>query len=99
LSKRIVLLQALAASISNLTLLLQGFDRKTLRHRPVSDAWSVADVLSHLVAVEEQYRRRLQRVLVEERPFLPRILPDETTPNLRLSVDEFAAARHETLAF
>ncbi|MEJ2750434.1 MAG: DinB family protein [Anaerolineae bacterium] len=99
MSKRIVLLQALAAALSNLMLLLQDVDPQSFGLRPSPDMWSAADVLSHLLAVEAQYRQRLQRVLVEERPFLPLILPDETKHNLSVTPSEFAAARQQTLAF
>lgn len=97
MSKRIVLLQALAVTVSNLERLLPGFDGQTRGYRPQPGMWSVADVLSHLVTVETQYLRRLQRVLAEERPFLPAILPDETTHNLFVSLDDFAVARQATL--
>lgn len=103
MSKRIVLLQALTASIANLSLLVEGIDQKVFGHRADSEDWSVADVVNHLIAVEAQYLRRLQRVLVEERPFLPAIHPDRTTHNLEASAAELLAqfkdARQATLAF
>ena len=103
MSKRIVLLQALTASVFNLELLLQGMNRQAFGRRIGPDAWSMADGLSHLVAVEARYRHRLQRVLVEERPFLPLILPDPTTHNRQASpidlLAQFEAARTETVAF
>lgn len=99
MSKRIILLQALAASLSHLKLLLQGIDDNVFSHRATSQDWSVADVLNHLVMVEAQYLHRLQRVLAEERPFLPAIFPDESSHNRHVSLAEFAAARQKTLAF
>lgn len=103
MSKRIVLLQALASSLSNLMVMVDDVDPQAFRQRVASDAWAMADVLSHLIAVEAQYLRRLQRVLVEERPFLPAIFPDPTTHNLQASAAEllaqFEEARQRTLAF
>lgn len=98
MSKRIVLFQALAATITDLTRMLREVDRHLPGQRPAPNVWSMADVLSHLIAVEGQYFYRLQRVLTEERPFLPAIHPDPTTHNLQADVDEFAAARQKTLA-
>ncbi len=99
MSKRIVLLQALAATMSNLGRMLEDVDRDMFCRRLSPDGWSMADVLSHLISVEKRYYQRLRRVLVEERPFLPLILPDETKHNLLVTPSEFAAARQQTLAF
>ena len=99
MSKRIVLLQALAAAVSNVRLLLQDIDQGSWEHRLSPNEWSMADVLGHLIAVEVRFWQRLQRVLAEERPFLPLILPDETTHNLSASVADFAEVRQKTLAF
>lgn len=83
--------------------MLAGIDRNMFCRRLSPDEWSLADVLSHLIAVEERYYQRLGRVLDEERPFLPRILPDSTTHNRQASPTEllaqFEASRTETLAF
>jgi uncharacterized damage-inducible protein DinB len=62
----------------------------------------LADVVCHLTAVERQYLRRLQRVLAEERPFLPAIHPNPTSHKLDTPPSEllmqFEAARAKTLA-
>lgn len=103
MNKRIVLLQALATLPSNLTLMVKDVAPQAFRRRGDLGAWGMADTLSHLIAVEAQYWRRLQTVLVEERPFLPAILPDPTTHNLQAPAAEllaqFGAARRKTLAF
>lgn len=76
---------------------------KVIRHKVVADSWSLADVMCHLIQVEQQYRQRLQCFLVEERPYLPAIHPDPTAHNLQASaadlLDQFEAARQKTLAF
>lgn len=103
MSKRIILLQALASTPRDLALILKGVDLPALTKRPVPDQWSMADVLAHLSDVEVQYLARLKRVVVEERPFLPRILPDESKHDIQTSLEEllarFEAARAETVDF
>jgi uncharacterized damage-inducible protein DinB len=102
-SKRIVLLQALAATMSDLVRMLANIDRAVFYRQLSLHGWSMADVLSHLIRVETRYYQRLRRVLVEERPYLPAILPDPPTHNRPASPTEllaqFEAARLETLAF
>jgi len=86
-----------------LILLVNDVDPQAFRQRAAMDAWAMVDVLSYLIVVEAQYLRRLQRVLVEERPFLPAIFPDPITHNLQASAAEllahFEEARQRTLAF
>jgi uncharacterized damage-inducible protein DinB len=102
LSKRIVLLQGLTAAITNLLSLLADVDPMDFCQRTASSEWSLADVVCHLTAVERQYLRRLQRVLAEERPFLPAIHPNPTSHKLDTPPSEllmqFEAARAKTLA-
>ncbi len=89
--------------MSNLGRMLADVDRDMFHRRLSPDVWSMADVLRHLINVETRYYQRLRRVLVEERPYLPAILPDPTTYNRQVSPTEllaqFEAARLETLAF
>jgi uncharacterized damage-inducible protein DinB len=103
MTKRIVLLQALASTPRKLARMLTGVNESTPRQRPVPDQWSITDVLNHLVNVEERYLDRLQRVVQEERPLLPAILPDEAASYPQATLDElmtrFENARAETLAF
>lgn len=103
MSKRITLFQALAATISSLTLMLRDVEPEIFGRKITADSWSLVGVLNHLIFVEQHYYPRLRRVLAEERPSLPRILPDPTTHNLQASPTEllaqFRAARQATLAF
>ena len=77
MTKRIVLLQALASTPNDLALMLRGVDDADDARRPAGDQWSMADVVNHLVDVEQRYRQRLQRVLEEQEPWLPYMHPDE----------------------
>ena len=103
MSKRIVLLQALAATSKELTLLLKGMTGGAIWQRPTPDQWAVADVVNHLVYVERRYLERLRQLVVEERPYLPVILPDETKHDTQVThaelITHFEEARDETLLF
>ena len=101
MTKRIVLLQALASTPNDLALVLEGTEPAAARRRPAADAWSIADVVNHLVDVEDRYRVRLQRVLDEERPHLPYIHPDESKHEIDTPLSDllarFREAREATL--
>lgn len=103
MSKRIVLLQALAATPKDLEWIFKGAAASEFRRRPQPGAWSMADVVNHLADVELRYLARLQRIVAEERPFLPWMHPNEaahdqsaTLPELRA---RFGEARAATLAY
>ena len=102
MSKRIILLQALASAPNDLAITLRYVDAPSLHQRPSPNLWSVADVLTHLIEVEAQYRVRLRRIVEEERPYLPYIHPHpQTDPQMTLSnlLDQFRTARDQTVAF
>lgn len=102
MTKRIVLLQALASTTNDLALMLRGVDADDGARRPADDAWSMADVVNHLVDVEERYRRRFRRLLEEEKPWLPYMHPDERAhdPQAPLStlLARFKEERAQTMA-
>lgn len=77
MTKRIVLLQALASTSNDLALMLKGIDAADGNRCPSADTWSMADVVNHLIDVERRYRQRLQRVLDEAKPWLPFLHPHE----------------------
>jgi uncharacterized damage-inducible protein DinB len=103
MSKRTVLLKALAAAPSDLTRIVLGMTETAVSTRPAPDEWSISDVLCHLTMVEERYLLRLKIVAAEQRPFLPSIHPDEAAHDLTLSretyLNQFRQARQETLDF
>lgn len=102
-SKRIVLLQALAATPNDLRWMLKSVKASDARRRPTHEAWSIADVVNHLADVEARYLERLQRIVVEERPFLPWMHPDEVAHDGDASLPDllarFGDARAATLAY
>jgi uncharacterized damage-inducible protein DinB len=104
MTQRIVMLQALSNTPRQLAdLLAQETDKADLRRDPRSGAWSAQEVLLHLLDVEARYRRRLERVVTEERPFLPAIRPilspRTDSPTASDLLVQFQESRAATVAF
>ena len=90
MTKRIVLLQALASTLKDLGYILTDLDgvedvveapRVSSRvSSGVSNAeqWSIGEVLGHLVYVERGFQERFRRILEEDNPTVPEILPEDT---------------------
>ena len=100
MTKRIVLLQALASTATDLTYILKGGENE--ENGPV-DGWTLNDVLSHLIYVEGCFRERLRRMAEEDNPTIPAISPDDTpfigdveTADL---LNQFKESRNETISF
>ncbi|MBK8901290.1 MAG: DinB family protein [Anaerolineaceae bacterium] len=103
MSKRAVLLDALASMPKDLGFMLRRAEETAVHHRPTPQDWSIADVLVHLAAIEPLYLARLQKIVAEERPFLPYLHP-ETKPEpdprpLAELVTAVGEARQQTLTF
>lgn len=103
MSKRTLLLEALASMPKDLSFMLRRADETAVHQRPTPDEWSIADVLSHLITTESLYLARLQKIVAEERPYLPYIHP-ETRPQLNPTplaelLNTFSTVRNETLAY
>lgn len=110
MSKRDVLLEALAATPGDLERLVKKVDNTLITHRPNSDEWSIADVLCHLALVEELSVTRLKLVVENERPEvasdLPSISPIHPDPTahdllqpLTTMLAHFRKARQATIAY
>jgi uncharacterized damage-inducible protein DinB len=103
MSKRIVLLQALASTPNDLRLMVQSLPANLVHQRPDPDNWSIAEILCHLIDIEARYRQRLYTVVHEGNPSLPALHPDETQYNEKATLDEllhqFGTAREVTVAF
>ncbi len=103
MSKRDVLLDALAATPADLERLVKGLDNTLLIQRPTPDEWSIADVLCHLVAVEEQGLARLQLMVAQHSPTISPIYPDTAAHDLSqppaAMLANFRQARQAMLAF
>jgi uncharacterized damage-inducible protein DinB len=103
MSKRIVLLQALASTSKDLTRILRDIDLLAAQQRPSPHIWSINDVLSHLRHVDVQSLVRIQRVVNEERPIIRTIYPDEITHDTTISptqlLAQFEQARAKTITY
>lgn len=102
MTKRIVLLQALASTPADIARLARPLDGTAADWKPDFAAWSPRDVVSHLILVERAYLARLIRVITEDVPEVPYIHPNEAahdrqTPLNELS-EQFREAREETIA-
>lgn len=102
MTKRSVLVQALASTPVDLSVTLNGLGEQAAKYRPSPESWSIADVVSHLAHVEKLYLARFQRVLDEDGPLLPEIVPDESahdsSDRLPRLLACFEEARSETIS-
>lgn len=103
MSRRDVLLKALAATPNDLRRTVASLPVTVADQRPSTAEWSVADVLGHLIIVERLSLKRLQRVAETERPIIESIHPNEAAHDLTQPVAallaDFEQARAETLSF
>ncbi len=93
-------MQALASTPADIRRLVRPLDDEASDWKASADAWSPADVVSHLIDVERAYVTRLQRVLAEHEPVLSYIHPNaprEAGPSLSRMGDTFSHAREATL--
>ncbi len=103
MSKRAVLIDALASMPKDLNFMLRRAGETAVHQRPTPNEWSIADVLYHLTIIESLSLARLQKIVLEERPFLPYLHPQtrpqpDSTPLPEL-LNNFSTARNETLAY
>ncbi len=103
MSKRAVLLAALASMPKDLSFMLRRTGETAVRQRPTPEEWSIADVLRHLITIEPLYLARLRRIVGEERPYLPYLHPEtrpqpDPTPLPEL-LNIFSTTRNEMLAY
>ena len=102
MTKRIVLLQALASTSVDIARLVRSLDGVAADWKPDLVAWSPRDIVSHLILVERAYLARLKRIITEDEPAVPYIHPDETAHDRLTPLDELSEAfrltREDTLA-
>ncbi|MCZ7573019.1 MAG: DinB family protein [Ardenticatenaceae bacterium] len=99
MSRRSILLEALAATPRDLSRMVPRIDGVEALWRPAPEAWCLA----HFGFVEEPYLARLRRVLEQDNPYEPPIHPDKSAHDLTRPLsgllEEFVARRAETIAF
>jgi len=100
MTKRDVLLQALASTPADVGRLVRGLDAAAADWRGAG--WSCHDVVAHLVYLEPLYQERLRRVLTEERPAVPYLHPNPAAHDHSRTIaqlaERFGDLRGQTLA-
>lgn len=100
-TKHIVLLQELASTPNRIAQLADGLPDNMVDWVPGPDRWSVRMVVAHLFNAERLFQARLERILAECNPLLPRFGPEEAIPGSDQSLDDlvagFRARRQATL--
>ncbi|MEP7189173.1 MAG: DinB family protein [Roseiflexaceae bacterium] len=103
MTRRSVLLESLEASPRDLARLLRPVDATAAQWHPALAEWCIADVVAHLSYCEAPYLARLRRVVEQDNPFEPALLPDESAHDLSRPLADllaaFVARRAETVAF
>jgi uncharacterized damage-inducible protein DinB len=101
MTKRIVLLQALASTPQDISRLVGKLDDEAAAWRP-EGGWSCRDVVGHLCYVERLYLARIRRVAEEDEPAVEAIHPNESAHDTETPVAglarQFNEAREMTLA-
>lgn len=100
MTKRAVLLEALASTPADVARLVRGLD-ETAAVQQMDGGWSCYDVVAHLADTEPLYRADLQRVLAEDTPAVAGSPPHEMAlaraRSLAALTDCFSEARRVTI--
>ena len=100
-TKHIVLLQKLASTPERIAQVAERLPGDMVDWLPGPERWSARMVVSHLFNAERLFQARLERILSECNPLLPRFGPEEAIPNSDQSlddlVDRFRSRRQVTL--
>ena len=83
--------------------LLRGVPAEVLKWKPAAERWSIAEVLGHLVAIEQLYGERLRRIATEDTPELAKyVAPPESEmakKSARAYLEEFVVLRRPLIVF
>jgi DinB superfamily len=85
-----------------LELLLRDVPKETMEWKPAQDRWSIAQVLAHLVVIEQLYNGRARRIIMENDPLLPKSVSSpegEKQKSAREYLEEFVALRRAFVVF
>lgn len=101
MTKRIVLLEALASTIADLDRLVRDVDEATSAWQPPAMPRSQRDVVAHLVHTERAFRQDMMLVLREDWPTIAAHPSEDNSHPTRESLDalaaQFAFERKQTL--
>jgi uncharacterized damage-inducible protein DinB len=89
MTKRTILLEALASTPADVARLVRGLDETAAVWR-ADGGWSCRDVVAHLAHIEPLYLARLRRVVAEDEPTVAALLPDKAAHDRDLPVLDLA---------
>lgn len=92
MSRRAILMEALAATPRDLERIARRLDAAQAARRPDPVAWSVADVVAHMAEIEGRFRGRLRQILAEDNPVVSPLDPDEAAQRAARPLPELVAA-------
>lgn len=102
MSRRAVLMEALAATPRDLERMTRRVEVAQGVQRPDPAGWSVAEVVAHMAEMEARFRDRLRLILAEDNPTVLALDPAEAAHDvaqpLQALVATFATERAATLA-
>ncbi len=102
-TQRIVMLQTLGNAAARLAGALEALGAEGCDWQAAPGEWSARETITHLAAAEPPFLKRLQRIAVEDNPFLPYFGPDVARPDsgqpLPAALAGFRAERDSLLAF
>ena len=83
--------------------LLRGVPADVMQWKPAAERWSIAEVLGHLVVIEQLYGERLRRIATEEAPELAKyVAPPESEMAKKSAgayLEQFVVLRRPLLVF
>jgi len=83
--------------------LLRGVPAEVLQWKPAAERWSIAEVLGHLVVIEQLYGERLRCIATEDAPELGKyVAPSESEmakKSARAYLEEFVVLRRPLIVF
>jgi DinB superfamily len=86
-----------------LEILLRDIPQELFQWKPAPDRWSIAEVLAHLVVIEQLYGERARRMVMEENPTLTTyVAPSEDElhkKSAQQSLEKFVALRRAHIIF
>ncbi len=94
MTKRAILLNALASTPADVARLLRGLDETSAVWR-ASGGWSCQDVVAHMAHTEPLYLDHLQRIVAVDEPTVAALLPNvhDLTLPIAVSLQRFGEAR------
>lgn len=72
-----VQLDAMAAFPATLKQQVKGIDEQALHYRPSPDAWSIVEIVGHIMEVEALWAGRIRQMLASDHPVFPPYDPDD----------------------